>query len=387
MRCIDYRLTVQVGILSMSLLSTGCAGLRLETARNQYAACNYAKAVETLTPVPADKTDKVLFLMERGMAKQMASDHRGAIQDWLEAAKTAEALDYYSIQGDTPSLLINDSVMPFRGAPYERVLTRTYAAQSYMALTAWEDAAVEARNIIHMLENRDGFPDDPYSRYVAGLSFEITGDSESAAFQYRQISNSVEGATVTGTGDICISPSQSERKNVPGRRIELVCLIGLGTLRDFPHAEPSHVEIFNGNRFLGRSYKFTDVGLMWEATRAKLEFRRGAKSLLRIALKEWLIHETGKKDKGAASAMAVLLYGLETEDTRRWEILPRWLHIARIEIPAGLERFRLVVRGNNGQTVDELLLGAVSVKDGNLKLGICRMQGHRFNGDVVQTNY
>jgi len=123
---------------------------------------------------------------------------------------------------------------------------------------------------------------------------------------------------------------------------------------------------------------FTDIGLLAEATRAKLELRRGAKSLLRIALKEWLIHEMVKKDKEAAAVLSVLLYGLEMEDIRRWETLPRWLHIARIQIPAGLKRFRLVARDNNGQIIDEQLIDSIAIKDDNIRLAICRMQGPGF---------
>ena len=375
----------QIGILIIALLSAGCTSLRLETARNKYMAGEYKKAVEELTPIPKNNTDSVLFLIERGMAKQMATDYRGSIQDWLGAAKAAEALDLYSLTGDTPSLLINDRVMPFRGAPYERVLIRAYTAQSYMALKEWEDAGVEARNIVYQLENRDGFPDDPYSRYLAGLSFEINGDSESAAFQYRQISNSVYGAAVDVSGIIRPFTSHVEDNSHQGMQQELVCLIGLGTLRNAWDSEPSHVEIYNGNRILGQSYKFTDIGLLWNATSAKLELRRGAKSLLRIALKEWLIHEMGKKDKDAATALSTLLYGLETEDTRRWETLPRWLHIARIPIPAGLKSFRLVARDSNGQTIDEQLVESIVAKDSRIRIGICRMQGPGFNEHFVQT--
>lgn len=387
LRSTESRQMVQISVLSISLLSSGCTSMRLETARNQYSTGEYAKSIETLTPAPKDNTDKVLFLMERGMARQMVSDYRGSVQDWLEAAKTAEALDLYSLTGDTPSLLINDSVMPFRGAPYERALLRTYAAQSYMALKEWEDAAVEARNIVYMLENRDGFPDDPYSRYLAGLSFEINGDSESAAFQYRQISNSVNNAVITDSGIIQSSASISGGKNVPGGHHELVCLIGLGTMRNAWGDEPSHVEICDGSQTLGRSCKFTDIGLLWEATRAKLELRRGAKSLLRLALKEWLIHEMGKKDKDAAAALSTLLYGLEMEDIRRWETLPRWLHIARIRVPANLNKFRLVARDASGQILEEQLLDSVVVKEGHIKLGICRMQGPGFGGSAVQVKY
>ena len=47
----------------------------------------------------------------------------------------------------------------------------------------WDDAAVEGRNIIQHLSDRKGFPDDPFSRYIAGLSLELIGDHSNAALQ------------------------------------------------------------------------------------------------------------------------------------------------------------------------------------------------------------
>jgi len=141
------RLTGQLCALACFLLASGCASIRLESARNNYSIGQLDKAIKELTPLPNNNTDKVLFLMERGMFNQAARNYRASTLDWIDAARMADALDLYSISGDTPSIVINDRVMPFRGAPYERILMHAFAAKSYMAMAEWEDAAVEARNI------------------------------------------------------------------------------------------------------------------------------------------------------------------------------------------------------------------------------------------------
>ncbi|MDD4870604.1 MAG: hypothetical protein PHR77_08585 [Kiritimatiellae bacterium] len=372
LRNITGQQAVQLCAMAGIFLVSGCASLRLETARNNYEARQFGKAVEELTPIPKGNTDRVLFLMERGMAQQAACNYKASTRDWLDAMRAAETLDLYSVSGDTPSLLINDNVMPFRGAPYERVLLHTFAAKSYMAMGEMNDAAVEARNIVHLLENRDGFPDDPYSRYLAGLCFEITGDYESAAFQYRQISNMVHGATIEASGLIRSTSSPAPGKTPPAKTTELVCLIGLGTLRNSFQAEPAYVEVYMDDRCLGRSYKFTDVELLWEQTRARLQLRRETKKLLRIALKEWLLHEADKKNNDFAAALSILLYGLEIEDVRRWETLPTWLHIARIQCPPDLRSYRLVVRDVNGAVMEEQIIDKNVIKCGNTRISFSR---------------
>ena len=50
------------------------------------------------------------------------------------------------------------------------------------------------------LENLGGFPDDAFSRYLAGFCFEMIGDGENAALSYRYaatvLSNAAAGVTV-----------------------------------------------------------------------------------------------------------------------------------------------------------------------------------------------
>ena len=151
----------------------GCATSPLKTARQDFYRGDYRKAAALLEADSSNQQDRVMVLMERGMVQQARGDYAGSIQDWRDAAQQAEQLDYYSLSRGTASYVVNDQVLAFRGAPYERTLLHAFAAKSYMAMGMWDDAAVEARNIIYRLEHLYGFPDDPYSHYLAGVCLEM----------------------------------------------------------------------------------------------------------------------------------------------------------------------------------------------------------------------
>ena len=173
--------------LCVPVLFSGCATAPLGAARANFYRGNFEQADLALAHIPDDDNDKMLVLMERGTIRQARHLYAPSTKDWLDAVALGVRLDYYSVSQGAASLAINDRVMAYRGAPYEHTLMRAFAAKSYFAMSMWDDAAVEARNIILRLENLYGFPDDPYSRYLAGFCLEMTGDSEGASFQYRTV--------------------------------------------------------------------------------------------------------------------------------------------------------------------------------------------------------
>lgn len=81
------------------------------------------------------------------------------------------------------SWVVNDGVQNFRGAPFERTMVHVMAAKNYLALGEWDDAAAEARRIIKSLEPdiRGEYPEDAYSRYMAGFCLEMIDDDSNAA--------------------------------------------------------------------------------------------------------------------------------------------------------------------------------------------------------------
>jgi len=90
-------------------------------------AATWSAPTSALGTLPSNKTDKILVLMERGMIRHARQEYNASVRDWLDAADLGEQLDYYSLSRGSASLAVNDSVMAFHGAPYERTLLYAFA--------------------------------------------------------------------------------------------------------------------------------------------------------------------------------------------------------------------------------------------------------------------
>jgi hypothetical protein len=341
------------------LLASGCATPPLHRAREDFYAGHFDRAALSLGGrLPGDR-ERVLWLLERATARQAAGQYAESASDFLAAQAAAERLDYYSLSRGTASFAINDRVMAFRGAPYERGLLHAFCAQNYLALGMWDDAAVEARNLIHRLEDLDGFPDDAYGRYVAGLCLELSGDEQGASVQYRAVSDLLGDPAVderTGTFRNAASDAALPVDAAAEPDAELVCLIGFGRippesgvwLPSVPWDSGAYAEIYCGTSRLGRSFLLSDTGELLAATAERRAALQHAKAATRIVLKEAVAEALGRDNPALGDLARLILFSLEVPDDRRWETLPLYLHAARVRCPRDLETFRLVCRSGQG---------------------------------------
>ncbi len=366
-----------LGLLTV-LLAGGCATARLETARRAFYDGDFASASSALSDLPNDNTDGVLTLMERGMIRQAAADYRGSIEDWLAAVRLIEDLDYYSVSRGTASMAVNDRVRSFRGALYERVLLRSFAAKSYLAQAQWDDAAVEARNAIGALERRDKYPDDPYTRYLAGVCLELQGDTDGAAVQYRTVAALLPELQLdprTGRfGPPPAAPRQGPAQN------ELICFVLLGRAptgseRDSQppwRSSPSYAELSAGGRVLGRSFVLENTGHLMAQTERQDALAKTAKTAARIAAKEAMAQVLSQQNEALGEILRLILFALETPDERCWETLPYWLQVARVPCPDNLTQFELVVKTHDGRTQGRRTIARPLNHRGNLYVSFCR---------------
>jgi len=330
----------------MALLS-GCASGRISAGRANFIEGRYNQALTNLNEaVETPGQDRVLALMERGMVRQAIGDHKGAASDWLAASDLCGELDYLSVSEGTTSLVVNDRVKSFRGVPYERVLLRTFAALSYLSLSAWDDAAVEARNIAPRLERLEGFPDDAFSHCVAGLAFELIDDANSARIEYERAAALPAPVKIGPDGRYGPAPSKKEA--------ELVVLAAMGGISSKAGASrhnerlgpDSHAEILVNGRVLGRTYTLTHTGTLLAKTEERLAAMRAAKTVSRIVIKDALAESIERENKALGQLVRLILFAMEVPDTRRWESLPLLLQYGRFPCPADTREVEIIFRGS-----------------------------------------
>jgi len=300
----------------MALLS-GCASGRISAGRANFIEGRYNQALTNLNEaVETPGQDRVLALMERGMVRQAIGDHKGAASDWLAAS---------DLCGD---------------------LLRTFAALSYLSLSAWDDAAVEARNIAPRLERLEGFPDDAFSHCVAGLAFELIDDANSARIEYERAAALPAPVKIGPDGRYGPAPSKKEA--------ELVVLAAMGGISSKAGASrhnerlgpDSHAEILVNGRVLGRTYTLTHTGTLLAKTEERLAAMRAAKTVSRIVIKDALAESIERENKALGQLVRLILFAMEVPDTRRWESLPLLLQYGRFPCPADTREVEIIFRGS-----------------------------------------
>ena len=367
------------------LLLTGCS-TPLGAARQNFYAGRLPQAEASLTNVVPRPKDKVLYLMERGTIRQQRGEFTESSKDYIEASEEIDRLWTISASKGTASFVINDNVQDYRGAPYERTLLEVFNAQNFLAQGDWDNAAVGARRAIRSLEpdRRGDYPEDAYSRYLAGFCLEMIDDDSNAALQYRKANALTKTATVNPlTGRLSykpppvatnttknaeaslMPPNQPMAKEVTpagSNSAELVCFILSGRT---PPADadpalvealsfPLRAEIRHHDQVLGHGYMLTDTGELARKTAEKDALRQALKTGARIAIKAALALWAEQHKDGLGLPVFLLLMALEDPDVRRWETLPQYLQVARVPCPPNLKDFDVVLKTSGGTTVRTL---------------------------------
>jgi len=362
----------------------------LAKARKHFYAGDFARADQALATLPDPDKDKILWLMERGTIRQAQGRYAASAADWRTATDLDRRLEAYSLTEGAASLVVNDMAQSFRGEPFERVLLYAFLAKSYLAEANWDYAAIAARNIIDKLENRDGFPDDPYSRYVAGLCLELIADRGNAAIQYRAASELLTTLSIdqdTGwfsrrapTNETALAaPPPVARPPRGPDRAELVCLVMIGrspTGRQaahgyLPNRTPPYAEFYCRGRYLGRSWPLTTVTELINETAAKKAGVRAAKTVARVVIKDSVADAVADDHPILGALLYVVLMAAESPDTRRWETLPDCLQVARVDCPADLDGYQVVFRGLDGPAAQRTVTAPI-VRRGRVFVSFCR---------------
>jgi hypothetical protein len=348
-------------------LGAGCATVPLDRALGNFNRGNLDAADKDLASIP-DGPDAVRHLMDRGMIHHLRHDYTASTADWARAIKLEEALDTHSISKAGTSMLINDSTLAFRGHPYERTYLHVFQARNYLAQGLWDDAAVEARNIIYRQEHLNGFPDDAYSRYLAGLCLAVSGDDSGAAFQYRLADALLPELSINPSTGTFGPDAQTNATPTPDPgQYELVCLVDIDSGGNL--ATP---DIYAGGKFLGSARVLTDTMTLAATSQEKMAARKMAKSVARIALKEGIAAVVAAHNEDLGDMVRVLLFSMEVPDERAWETLPHLLAVARVPCPPDLQTFDVVFRNHYGRGPGRITVSGPLVRRDRTFFAFCR---------------
>lgn len=374
----------QTAALLLAVALGGCASSGVGQARRQFYAGKLPEASASLAEIDDDAKDRVLVLMERGMIHHAGGDHTAATRDWIDAAARIRELDYVRVSEKTTSMLINDRTQTYTGRPYERALLHAFTAKSYFALAQWREAAVEARLMADGFETLNGFPDDAYSHYIAGLAFELIRDFNGSRIEYTR-ADSLSPLLRIDPASGSIAPTNAPADASTSTTTvgsELICLIGIGRTPPYPAHRPPmqntnwglypYAEIIHDGQLLGRSYTLNTTGNLAAQTERRLAAIKAAKTVTRIVIKDSIADAVADNNPLLGEVLRLLLFALEMPDTRQWETLPHWLQVARVPCPPAPGTVEVVFKNASGGILRRTTVSSLT-HSGNKTIAILRV--------------
>lgn len=178
------------------MASFGCGGgvSRYAVVDRHLSTGDPGAATEVIRKAESEYGTKgqVLYDMDLGMTLHLQGDYEASNTHLERAEALIEDLYTSRITTEILAVLLNDTALPFEGAPFEQVWVNVIKALNYALLGEWDEALVEARRIDHRLnvladqQEDDEYQEDPFARYLSGILYESAGDLNDAFIAYRK---------------------------------------------------------------------------------------------------------------------------------------------------------------------------------------------------------
>ncbi|MAF12045.1 hypothetical protein CMK11_16500 [Candidatus Poribacteria bacterium] len=175
-------------LAALVLVSGGCASYSMQELRGSLASGDYGTSLEQLK---ADPDLSLPYLLEVGLVAHYAGEFDQSNAAFEIAEYIAEDLYTRHISREAAALLTSDTVRPYAGTRYERLLIHYYRALNYVYLGLPDDALVEVRRAGSLLrsyadaDDKYEFAGAAFFAYFSGILYEWAGDWNDAYIAYR----------------------------------------------------------------------------------------------------------------------------------------------------------------------------------------------------------
>jgi hypothetical protein len=181
------------GLVTIVAIVAGCAAYRsgMQPVLDDLSRGDAAAALAQLDRSPRE--DDALYQLERALLLRAEGRFDESSRAFDDADRIAEDLYTRSVSNEAASLLTSDRIRPYRPAPHERLLARTFLARNYAERGDLEGAVVEARRIERLLDElQDASGGEvrewiPLTYLTAGLLQEAAGNPDDALRIFRRL--------------------------------------------------------------------------------------------------------------------------------------------------------------------------------------------------------
>ena len=154
-----------------------------------------ALAEKSKDDVYGDK-NALMYYLDRGMLLHIAGNYTESNAAFEKAKRLSRELFTKSITAEASTLLISDNMRPYYGENFERAMVNIFSSLNYVMLGQQDEALVEARQADQLLKTlqtnygyKDVYKEDAFVRYLMGMLYENSGETNDAFISYKQALN------------------------------------------------------------------------------------------------------------------------------------------------------------------------------------------------------
>ena len=362
---------------ALIILVAGCATYQdhVGQARQQLASGEIEKALDSLRTKANQKSDdQLVYVLDYATALQYAGQISESNKYFFLADQLSEEKDYNSLTRVTGSMLFNEEMVQYKGDSFEKTFIHVFLALNFLKERNFDSAMVEVRRMNekfnkYRLDEKKSFEQNPFSRYLAGLIYESTGQMDDAFIAYNETyklapewhrlpEDLLRTATLSNRQDemkrlknkfpeIEIKVDRNKRRTHGFLRV--VYLQGWGPRKKpdpYEPLVPTLVPVSNHTQSAqlyvdGNPVKKTEIAYdTSDAAIKTLAADRPALIARRIAARvarEAVARELAKNDDTAAAGLVsfIVMQASERADLRQWSFLPATIQIAEVQLPVG----------------------------------------------------
>lgn len=378
MKFVLPRLMPAMGLfLTLNLIGCASYQTKVHEARSALARRDYDKSISELKPLAEkENDDQLVYLLDYGVALQVAGRIKESNQILLKADRLAEHIDYQSVSRIAGSLALSEEMVQYKGDTFEKIFVNAYLAMNFLQLGQLDDALVEARRINekylkYRADEKENFELNSFSKYLSALIWEANHNYDDAYIAYNE-AYKIDPIISTIREDLIRTAKLSRRmdsykewknkfpevkeenswydKNVG----ELVVIYqqGWGPRKAPSYGEyrlPMLVPVYSqtqGAKLIvdDRNYQSREVYDVQKAainTLAEDQNILIAKRIAGIATKAVLSDQVRQKNELLGSLTWIALNVADRADVRQWSMLPQTIQTIRVPLKPGKYKFRI----------------------------------------------
>jgi len=147
-------------------------------------------AVSKIKTLGTESNSSAQYQLNLGYLQLISGDFKSALSNFEQAKRTMKALDAISVTETVTAATVNETLTSYDGWPTDKVLVHSMMAMAYLLSNDLDGARVEVLQADVQMQKlakaKSTQGQLAFSRYLAGVVYELNSEFDSALVSYRQ---------------------------------------------------------------------------------------------------------------------------------------------------------------------------------------------------------